>query len=810
MPVASQDKTTLRVAPQHDNCYHCGSECAEETIRFDDKPFCCEGCRMVYDILNSNGLCKYYDLDENAGISLKGKSKGEYAYLDDPEVKGHLVQFSDGAHTNVTFYTPSMHCNSCIWLLENLYRLSDGITASKVHFPKKEVFISFDEKVTSLRKVVELLASLGYEPAINYSNLNADKHPIVNRTFYYQLGVAGFAFGNIMLLSFPEYLGLETLAEASFARLFGYLNIILATPVLLYSGKDYLLSAWRGIRHRELNMDIPISLGIITFYIRSAYEIISGAGAGFMDSLAGLVFFLLIGKWFQQRTYYHISFERDYRSYFPIAALLKKGNSTTSVSLDRLKAGDQIIVRNQEIIPADATLLDGEAQIDYSFVTGESEPVSIAKGEKVFAGGRQTGSAIELMVNRKVSQSYLTQLWNNEAFNKPQYLAASRLADRVGKYFTFAILLVGFGTLAYWLPRDSTIAINAFTAVLIIACPCAVALAIPFIFGNVLRILGRHEFYLRNTIVIESIEAVDAVVVDKTGTLTSRKSTGMAFHGELNETEARMVAALAKPSGHPLSVAVYQYLQRQYQWLPDELPQPDQWQEIPGQGVEASFGKQHLQLGSAAWLTGNTTDQKGNTYLAIDGKVKGYFEAQSSMRGGLTKVLDHLGKLGPIYLLSGDNEREKDDFERLLPRGSQLFFRQSPFDKLDKVNQLQAEGRTILMLGDGLNDAGALKQSNAGIVITEESNNFTPACDAILRAESFHLLPQMLRLAKRSVYLVYGAYGLALVYNVVGLSYAVQGVFTPLVAAILMPLSSITIVIYGFLSSNLVAKRLGL
>lgn len=812
MSVASQ--APYKVIKEHisTTCYHCGSSCEEELIRFDDKPFCCEGCRMVYDILNSNGLCKYYEIDENAGISLKGKSLAEYAYLDDPDVKTQLLQFTDGKQSHATFYIPAIHCNSCIWLLENLYKLSPGVMHSTVHFPKKELYLRIDENETSLRKIVELLASLGYPPAITLNDLDNEKKPIVNRTFYYQLGIAGFAFGNIMLLSFPEYLGLELKSDPFYAKVFGYLNIILALPVVFYSGRDYFINAWHGLRRGELIMDFPLALGIAAFFVRSTYEILSHTGAGFMDSLAGLVFFLLIGKWFQQRTYYHISFERDYKSYFPIAATLKKGNEHTTVALDKLKQGDIIVVKNQEIVPTDAVLLDGEAHLDYSFVTGEAEAIEKAKGEKVYAGGRQMGAAIELMVSKKVSQSYLTQLWNNEVFNKPQHLAASIIANRVGKYFTIAILSVGIGTLIYWLPRDGNMAFNTFTSVLIIACPCAVALAIPFIFGNVLRILGRHQFYLRNTTVIESLDTIDAVVFDKTGTLTSRQQQ-FTYTGEMSPEIAHTVIALANASNHPASEGILAFLKNKF---PKEslstTYKPQQWNEHIGKGLSGIINGKPVRLGSASWigLSDQTDSSKGAVVLEVEGRTIGYFTPTGATRSGIGKVLDYFKNYGKLYLLSGDSPREKSIFEQLMPANAELHFEQSPFDKLHFIQDLQADKRHVLMIGDGLNDAGALKQSDIGIVISDSSNNFTPACDAILRAEQFALLPQMIKMARRSIYLVYGAYALALVYNIFGLTYAVQGVFTPIVAAILMPLSSITIVTYGLISSNLVARNLGL
>lgn len=799
--------------PGAHTCYHCGEACPTDTILLEEKHFCCEGCKTVYQILNENDMCRYYDLDEQAGISLKGKEKEEYAYLDDADVRERLHDFTDGTQTKVTFFLPQIHCASCIWLLENLYKLSPGIIESRVNFLKKEVYITYLEAETSLRKVAELLSSIGYAPAINLGNLDEDNRPVVPKTFFYKLGVAGFAFGNIMLLSFPEYLGIDAGSDGFFVRIFGYLNILLALPVVFYSGRDYLQSAWLGLRQKDLNIDVPISLGILTLFGRSVFEIIAHTGAGYLDSLAGLVFFLLIGKWFQQRTYHNISFDRDYKSYFPIAAHKVVEGQEQSVPLDKLEAGDRILVKNKELIPADGIISKGKARIDYSFVTGESEPVHLPEGEKVYAGGRQTGPTLELLLTRKVAQSYLTQLWNDEAFAKKQETSASQLANKVGRYFTMVILAIATVTLAYWLPRDMSIAINSFTAVLIIACPCAVALAIPFIFGNALRILGKNHFYLKNTQVIEALDHIDHIVFDKTGTLTDRSNLSITYLGApLSKEERLALLALTQNSNHPVSQAIQRYVQEQI-LTPKDQVLLNKWREDEGAGVQAVWQGIPVRLGSAAYMTAALPEgwaaQKG-TYLQIGEQIRAGFVIQHGMRRGVNEVFSYFRQLGKMYLLSGDNAREKDTFAPLFGAEAQMHFQKTPEQKLGFIRQLQADKGHVLMVGDGLNDAGALKQSDVGLVVTEDTNNFTPASDAILRADRFDRLPEFIDFSRRSIRLVYGAYGFAFIYNIIGLSFAVQGTLSPIVAAILMPLSSISIVLFGVFSSNLLARRIGI
>jgi len=429
-----------------EKCYHCGEDCIDKTLYFDDRAFCCQGCQTVYEILNGSDLCQYYDLEKNPGIQLKTPARQEkYAYLDNEDIISKLYDFQDGTLRKVTFYVPTIHCSSCIWLLENLYKLREGILHSSVNFLKKQVSITFEENKVKLRQVVELLAAVGYAPEISLAQ-NKKGTKKKDHSLAIKIGLAGFCFGNTMLLSLPEYLDTDFSLAEDFRAFFGYINLILALPVFLYAASDYFVSAWKGIRHRFINIDVPIALGILALFGRSAYEIISTTGPGYMDSLTGLVFFLLIGKWYQSKTYQALSYDRDYASYFPIAVTKVKGDEEQSLPLKDLQVGDRIIIRNQELIPADAILIKGEANIDYSFVTGESVPVSKNSGEQLYAGGRQVGSTLTVEVQKPVANSYLTELWNQEVFDKQRQSRLNSLVDVVSKYFTIAVILISLGT----------------------------------------------------------------------------------------------------------------------------------------------------------------------------------------------------------------------------------------------------------------------------------------------------------------------------------------------------------------------------
>ena len=786
-----------------ETCYHCGAECNSNTIIFDNKPFCCNGCKTVYEILNQNELTCYYDFDQAPG-TIPAEIKGKYDYLDNEKIAKQLIEFDDGNVSVVNFYIPSIHCSSCIWVLENLDRLDKGVRTTLVNFPKKEIRITFKNKETSLKKIVELMTSIGYEPFISLED-SEGKRKKIDRTLIYQVALAGFAFGNIMMLSFPEYFEMDEFWLNKYKGFFRYLMFALSIPVMLYSAKDYIISAYKGLKHGILNIDVPISLGILVLFTRSIYEIFSQTGSGYFDSLTGLIFFLLLGKVFQQRTYNFLSFERDYKSYFPIAITkINKDTSHQIIPVHEIKEGDRLLIRNEEIIPVDGIMINGNALLDYSFVTGESMPVLKKSGDKIFAGGKQTDGAIEIEVLQTVTQSYLTQLWSNDIFSKNDKDNIKNITDSISKYFTIAILFIAISAGIYWFFEDKTKAFQVVSAVLIIACPCALALSAPFALGNMLRIFGKKKFYLKNTNVIENISKIDTLVFDKTGTITTNNSSNINYDGDLlKDLDIDIIKSVLRSSNHPLSRMLFDYLPEGKKWTVESF------KEILGKGIQGIVNDKEIQLGSASFV-GAPTDNILHTYIfiKIDNKIIGKFIFNNEYREGLKDSLKSFSKNYDIVILSGDNEGEKENLKQLLPNKSQLLFNQKPEDKLLYIKSLQDKEQKVMMLGDGLNDAGALAQSNVGIAISENINVFSPACDGILDAEEFKNLPNFIELSKKVINVIKISFGLSFLYNLIGMYFAISGNLSPIVAAILMPLSSISVVIFVTISTNYISKKI--
>lgn len=784
-------------------CYHCGDTCKNDHVIYDDKDFCCNGCKTVYDLLKDNELCAYYNFENAPGISPgRTNANNRFDYLDNPEIANQLLQFTDQDQTHITFFIPKIHCTSCIWLLENLHRIDHAIADTKVNFLQKEVQIIFNHKDIKLSEIANLLSSTGYEPLIRLNDMENTAKKVKTNTPVIKIAIAGFCFGNIMMLSFPEYFSLgDFFDQKGLSWFFGLLNLTLAIPVFSYCASEFFVSAWKGIRYRFLTIDAPIALAILVTFLRSVYEILNHSGAGYLDSMTGIVFFMLLGRYFQNKTYDTLSFDRDYKSYFPVAVAVFDSEGNTSPNpVTSLKKNDRILIRNNELIPVDSTLLSDFTHVDYSFITGESNPVKKIKGDLIYAGGRQLDGAIELEVEKVVSQSYLTKLWNKDG---KENQSKATFVDSINLWFTLGVFTISIATGLFWFFADPSKILNSMTAVLIVACPCGLLLTSSFAHGNLLRVFGRNKFYIKNASIINELAKAEVILFDKTGTIT--KGNSVLFEGsQLTHQEIQMLASLAAQSSHPLS----QLISGSCMVSPSLKVQ--EFKEVAGKGIQGKIENHELMLGSNVYLehaVGSNEVLSTSVYLKIDQEIKGCFRFQNRYRDGLKNVVESLESGYQLAVISGDNASEKNTLAEIFGQSTPLLFNLQPEEKRQVVEDYQQQEKRVVMIGDGLNDAGALNSSNAGITISDDTNTFSPACDAILDGSSFHLLPAFFRLAKVSKKIIVATFVFSVVYNMIGLYFAVKGELSPVLAAILMPASTISIVLITTILTSLAARK---
>ncbi len=705
---------------------------------------------------------------------------------------------------------PQVHCSSCIYLLENLHRIEEGIIQSTVNFYKKEVFISFDPGKISLRSVVELLAFVGYEPTINMQEAKPKEDKHGNRKRIFHLGLSGFCFSNIMMLSFPEYFSSGRIIEAGLQETFTWLIFALSLPVLFVGASSIFVSAFKGLRQKHLNIDVPIALAVLMTFGRSYYEIITGTGAGFLDSGSGIIFFMLVGRWFQAKTNNAIAFDRDYQSYFPLGVTVSRNGKEMNIPVTKLEVGDTVVLRAEEMLPADSVLEDGEALIDYSFVTGENSPVTRKPGDILYAGGKQKAGRVMLKVIKAPSQSYITGLWNNEIFKSKEDRSES-FVHPWSRYFTIVLLSLTFLTGIFWFFNDPSKIFPAVTAMLIVACPCSLLLSSTFTFGGMLRYFGRGKLYLKNSLVIEKLAGVNTIVFDKTGTVTESMTGEVRFMGErLSKLEEASVKRLTSQSSHILSVQVSNSITDDT----DTRLELNDFAEYSGQGLVAKVNNKLLRIGAPSFAGGfddNGFADGARVYVNIDGKGKGFFEMRNKYRAGFKRMIWSLSNAGyEIHMLSGDNAAEQSRLSRYFGNDLITHFHATPQDKLAYIQKLQGENKKVLMVGDGLNDAGALKQSDVAFAVSDESARFTPASDGILDGSRVTSLKSFLDYSRSAKRMISIGFTLSILYNIVGLSFAMQAKLSPLVAAILMPASSISIVALAGLLCAWNAKRSGL
>jgi Cu+-exporting ATPase len=762
---------------------------------------------MVFQLLDENGLCQYYDLTDMPGFSAKGHFVSEkYNYLDNAAIQEQLIQFRVGDQAHVVFYLPQIHCVSCVWLLENLHKINPGVIQSQTHFEKKEIKIVFNPSIISLKELVQLLSFVGYEPMIHLGGNDWMKKKKVNKKQLLKIGIAGFCFGNIMMLSFPEYLSADLAELGNLRSFFVYLNLLLSLPVLFYCANGFFISAYTGLRQKWLNIDAPIALAILVTFGRSLYEIVTQTGGGYLDSMSGIVFFMLIGRWFQDKSYDSFSFDRDYQSFFPLGVTVLEAGKEINKPLSTIEKGAILLIRADEMVPADAKLLTNGALIDYSFVSGENEPVEVENGSTVFAGGIQKGRAIQVEVIKPVGQSYITELWNSPIL-KAEKNKEQSFVHPWSQYFTIVLFSIAIGSGIYWAIVDSSKILPAVTSVLIVACPCSLLLTVTFTYGNVLRWLGKQHFYLKNASVIEAMDKIDTIVFDKTGTLTNHQDTHLEYSGEhLNEVEVTAIKSVTRESLHPLSQLITKYFNERV----EKTVLVEAIENYIGKGTKATCNGMEMLIGSKSLLVAHGVavgEIEGSVVcIAINGVYKGKFSINHTYRNNIDSMVAKLKKAGyQLHLLSGDHPTEKLHLSQLLGADIPMLFEQNPLDKLQYIQQLQASGRRVMMVGDGLNDAGALQKCDVGIAVTDQTHLFTPASDGILEGSMIQSMDSLLAFAKKAKLIITLIFILSLLYNLVGMYFATRAELSPMVAAILMPISSISIVSLSALLSYLYA-----
>ncbi len=769
-------------------CAHCG----QPAPAGPEPRFCCSGCETVYHALSSCGLDSYYAMRRELAAApepaVARPRHRDHAGLDDAD---RLAEhgFSPG---QVVLRLSGLHCAACVWLLERLPKVLPGVERARVDFGKATLELRYDPARIPLSRIADFVFDLGYPARLVAAEAEADARKRA-RAQLWRIGVTGALAGNTMMAAFALYAGELSGMELGFERLFTVLGLVFALPVVTWGAMPFYRGALAGLRMRTFHMDLPIALGIIAGFSGSLVNAVRGHGHIYFDTVAILVFLLLLGRhlqtWGQRRAQTRGELMA---TLLPAHALRLEDGQWLRVRSDRLAPGDRVRVAADAQVPADGELVAGHGHVDVAILTGESVPEAVAVGATVFAGATNVGGAFELLVRKVGADTRLGVILARACDDDTRVAPIVRLADRIAGWFVLAVLvLAAFGGLA-WATIDGGRAFDVVVSLLVVSCPCALGLATPMALSVARGRAGHQGLILRSAAAIEPLARARRIVLDKTGTLTEGRLRIVA--SSVPESAQPWVAAMARRSRHPIARALASWADAQG----TATAAIEGFEEQAGLGMAAQIDGERVRIGSAQWIAAAADDPAVASALAAaqtpvvierGGVVVGVVAVADRIRDEAPEVLARLRRLGlSIALRSGDHPNVVAAVAARLgltdARGGC-----SPEDKAKDVAQTPS-----LMVGDGINDAPALRAAAAGIAVSGGAEAALAVADAYATTGDLRSVAALLEGARATGRVVVRNLGFSLIYNLVFASLALGGAITPLLAAILMPISSLTVI----------------
>ncbi len=711
------------------------------------------------------------------------------------------IDLPDGIR-RLNLMVENIHCAGCIRKIESNLHATPGVVRARVNMSTRRLALEWREAETDGRSLMDLVEGLGFPVAPYDPGQLTDSGAREEKKLLLALAVAGFAAGNVMLLSVSVWSGhFDGMGEAT-RTLFHWISALIALPAIVYAGQPFFRSAYGALSNRSLNMDVPISLAVVMASVMSLYQTIQGGEHAYFDASVSLLFFLLIGRYLDHRarSKARSAAEHLVNLTATVAQVIDADGSLRQLAVGDIRPGMTVQVAVGERIPVDGDIIQGESEIDTSLVTGESLPRAVEAGERVFAGTLNLGQPVRLNVTAAGEGTLLAEIVRLMEAAEQGRAKYVRIADRVAKLYAPAVHLLAGLTFLGWMAFTSAgweASLMAAIAVLIITCPCALALAVPVVQVVASGRLLMHGVLLKSSDGLERLAAVDTVVFDKTGTLT-RGDLALLNRSEYRDQDLALAAALAHHSRHPLSRAIAR--------AAEELSLPDVTavSEVAGSGLEATVDGVAVRLGKAEWCgvedtfiepgSGAEQDRIGaEIWLRRDSDDPVRFTFSDTLRPDALDVIAAVRKLGlhPV-LISGDREEIVRDVASSL--GIEDYEAEClPDAKVERVRALTKEGHKVLMVGDGLNDAPALAAGYASISPATAADVSQTAADIIFQGDALAPVPATIRTARLADRLVRQNFGLAFSYNAVAIPLAIIGLATPLVAAIAMSTSSIIV-----------------
>jgi len=789
-----------RVSPSEVGCAHCGTRLAgQSVIDADGRSFCCAGCSTVYAAIQGAGLGAFYTTRDDVGAaSPPARPSGRrFSELDDPELARTFETYPDGS-VGTELALEGVHCASCVWLVEHLPRVAPGVSDARLDFGRSTAFVRWDPRETSLGAVARALDRLGYTPhwATSHGATTA-----ADKSLLMRLGVAGAIAGNVMLMAFALYSGAGSGMEGGYSTLFRWGSFVLAIPAVVYAAAPFYRAAWASLLMHVPNMDLPIAIGISAGFASGAVNTWRGQGEVYFDTITTLIFLLLVGRWLGQRHQRRASAAADFAvALAPSVARIVEDDATRELCADAVPVGAVVEVRPGERIPVDGRIERGVSSLDKSLLTGESDPVEVQAGDRVYAGTENVSATLRIRVERVGRGTRIGELVQAMERAQRERAPIVRTADRIAGYFVVAVLALSAATVAVWWRFDGTQAVDHAVALLVVTCPCALGMATPLAVNVALARAARRGILMKGGDVLEALARPAHFVFDKSGTLTAGRPE--LIHWQGSTAAAERASAAERGCDHPLARA----LQRAF--MPANALVASNVERLAGAGVRARVDGRDLLVGNVALLDDSGIPVSDSTrktivahaaagltpvLVAEDGLVAAILAFGDALRADAAPSLEKLARLGSsVSVLSGDHALVVERVCRSLPVGAWAGA-VSPEQKLAHVERRVSAGERVIMVGDGVNDAAAMSAATVGFAVHGGAETSLLAADAFATRAGVAPVVEAVLGARLTLRAIHRGLAFALAYNAVGVLLAMTGVLSPLVAAVMMPLSSLTV-----------------
>ncbi len=785
-------------------CTHC-QLAFDETVMITEKDtpnvyFCCNGCQGVYHLLKDDGLDSFYEKIGNNTIAPPLQVGTDSSNFDMESFRQRYIKPTAEGFSSVDLVIEGIHCAACIWLNEKVLANTEGIVDASINFTNNKAKIVWDEEIIALSKVIDTIRNIGYN-AYPYDRSKEDIKATENKKDYFiRMAIAIFASMNIMMIDVAKYAGFFTGMKDETLQLVHIAEFIFSTPVLFYSGWIFFKGAYFGLKNKIINMDLLVSAGATLTYIYSIYVLFGGAGHSYFDSVAMIITFVLVGKYLEVIGKKNAVDTMDkIRSQVPLEATIIEAGVKKVVGLDTIEVGNIIEVKTGEKASVDGVLIGSNGTFDESSLSGESLPVEKQVGDTIYSGTINSGQVIRYTATKNYANSTLNNivtLLEDALASKPEI---EETTNEISKYFSITILLLAIATFVgwHWYSGDFEKALIVSISVIVIACPCALALATPIASLIGISWAAEKGLLFKEAKFIETFAKADTVVLDKTGTITQGKLTVKRITQDISKEYLPLLYALSDSSTHPVSLAVKRYLQQEFTDI--KSVELEKIEQVAGKGLEATYENKVLLGGNSQLLEQYdiSIDLESDYtvyHFAVDGKLIASFELEDSLKEGAKALITYLNGIGVnVVMATGDHEKVATRVAKSV--GIENFkFGMSPIDKADYISLLKSEGKKVVMVGDGINDALALSKADVAIAMGNGADVALAVSDVVILNDSLKAIEESFMISRRTFKFIKQNLALSLFYNMITIPMAMAGFVVPLVAALSMSLSSLMVV----------------